>query len=158
VSHPCRAPTLAQLALLPALPGNDRPSRQAAAAAKALAQHACGRAALLDSGAEAALAAVVASRPGAWAPALAEALEVLRRPPERGPGPVAADAVPRLCSTCGARGSRDQPLKQCGACRGPERWCGAECQRRGWAGHKAVCLERRAAAAASAAAGSQGVV
>jgi hypothetical protein len=127
---------------------------------KALAQHACGRSALLAAGGEAALTAAAASRQGAVAAALAEALEVLRRPPEQGPEPVAAGPAPTVCAVCGASGSRARPLKLCGGCRGPERWCSAGCQRSSWAGHRAVCLERRAAAVAAAAAatGSQGTV
>jgi hypothetical protein len=38
-----------------------------------------------------------------------------------------------LCGLC-ARGSSARPLKWCAGCHGPERWCGAECQRSGWAG------------------------
>jgi hypothetical protein len=121
---------------------------------RALAQHACGRSALVAAGAEAALAAAPGTRQGSWAPALAEALEMLRRPPEHGAEPLVAGPAPHLCTVCGARGSRAQPLKSCAGCRGPERWCRAECQRASWAGHKAVCLERRAVAAAAAAAGS----
>jgi hypothetical protein len=133
------------------MPGNGRASCQVASVVKALAQHACGRLALVAAGAEAALpAAVGSSWQGAWAPALAEALEMLRRPPEHAPGPLAAGPAPRLCAACGASGSRARPLKQCGGCRGPERWCSAECQRSSWAGHRAVCLARRAAAAAAA--------
>jgi hypothetical protein len=135
------------------MPGNDETSCRTASAVKALAQHACGRSALAAAGAEAALAAAYQSRQGAWAAALADALETLLRPPEDGPGALAAAGPePRLCAVCGARGSRGRPLMQCGGCRGPERWCSAECQRRGWPGHKAVCRERRAAAAAEAAA------
>jgi hypothetical protein len=115
---------------------------------KALAQHACGHSALVAAGGEAALTAAAASRQGAVAAALAKALEMLRRPPEHAAGP----AAPRLCAACGERASRARPLQQCGGCHGPERWCGAECQRSSWAGHKAVCLERRAGAAAAAAA------
>jgi hypothetical protein len=136
--------------------------RNTAAAMRALARHACGRAALVAAGAEAALLAALAagSREGAVEPYLAEALEALRRPPEPGPGPaVDGPAAPRLCLVCGARGSRARPLKVCAGCRGPERWCSAECQRSSWAGHRAVCLERRAATTAAAAvAGSQGAV
>jgi hypothetical protein len=134
------------------MPGDDVPSWQAASAVKALAQHACGRAALLAAGAEAALTAAAASWQGPWAPALAEALEMLRRSPEHGPGPLVDSPTPRLCAVCGARRSRARPLKLCTGCRGPERWCSAECQRSSWAGHRAVCLERRAAAAATTAA------
>jgi hypothetical protein len=140
--------------------GNDDAACRAASAAKALAQHACGRSALIAAGAEGALTAAAASRRGAWAAALGEALEMLRRPPEVGPGPLADGPEPRLCSVCGARGSRARPLMRCTGCRGPERWCSAECQRISWPGHRAVCLERRAAAstAAAAPAGSQGAV
>jgi hypothetical protein len=138
--------------------GDDGASCWAAEAVKALTQHACGRAALLAAGAEAALAAAAGSRPGAWSAALAEALEVLRRPPEDGPGPLADGPAPRPCAACGAHGSRARPLKLCTGCRGPERWCSAECQRSSWAGHRAVCLERRAAAAAAEPAGSQRAV
>jgi hypothetical protein len=134
------------------MPGDDAAGRQAAATVRALAQHACGRSALVAAGAEAALAAAPGTRQGSWAPALAEALEMLRRPLEHGPGPLPAGHAPRLCSVCGARGSRARPLKQCGGCRGPERWCSAECQRASWAGHKAACLQMRAVAAAAAAA------
>jgi hypothetical protein len=158
LSNPCLLHTpFPQLALLPLLDGNDVPSCDVASAVRALAQHACGRAALVAADAEAALPAAAASRRGAWAPALAEALETLRRLPEHGPGSLAAGTVPRLCTVCGAPGSRGRPLKQCAGCRGPERWCSAECQRSSWAGHRAVCLERRgaAAAAAAAAAGSE---
>jgi hypothetical protein len=148
------------------MPGDDAAGRRAAAAVRALAQHACGRSALVAAGAEAALAAAPGTRQGSWAPALAEALEMLRGPPEHGParsgparGPLPAGPAPRLCSVCGARGSRARPLKQCGGCRGPERWCSAECQRSSWPGHKAACLQMRAlvaaAAAAAPAAGSQ---
>jgi hypothetical protein len=120
--------------------GEDSASSQAAAAVKALAQHACGRSALVAAGGEA-------------------ALEMLRRLPEHGAGPLAAGPAPQVCTACGALGSRARPLKLCSACRGPERWCSAECQRSSWAGHKAVCKERRAAAAsAAAAAGSQRAV
>jgi hypothetical protein len=132
------------------MPGNDVAARQAASAVVALARHTCGRSALATAGGEAALAAAYQSRQRAWAPALAEALEMLRRPPQDGPGPAAAGPEPRLCAVCGARGSRARPLKLCIGCRGPERWCSAECQRSSWAGHRAVCLERRAAAAAAA--------
>jgi hypothetical protein len=129
---PRRVPTLPQLAVLPAIRG--KAEAQVASAVKALVQHACGRSALAAAGAEAALAAAAESRQGAWAaPALAEALEMLRRRPEDGPGP-------------GPLGG------------GPERGCSTECQRSSWAGHRAVCLERRAEAAAAAAAGSQQVV
>jgi hypothetical protein len=159
------APTLPQLALLPAMRGDDDISYQitgrTAYAAKALAQHACGRAALLAAGADADGRGRVAaeSRQGAVAAALGEALEVLRRPPEHGPGPLAAGPAPRLCAACGARGSRARPLMRCTGCRGPERWCSAECQRISWPGHRAVCLERRAAASTAAApAGSQQAV
>jgi hypothetical protein len=137
-------PTLPQLAVLQVVHGNDAALREAAAAVKALAQHACGRSAL--AGAEAALTAAAGSRQGACAAALAKALEVLRRPPEPN-GPAS-----RLCTVCGARAS----LKRCAGCRGPERWCSAECQRSSWAGHRAVCLERRASAAAAAAAAASG--
>jgi hypothetical protein len=122
----------------------------AASSVKALAEHACGRSALAAAGAEAVLAAAAASR-GAWATSLTEALEVLRRPPQDGPGP-----APRLCDACGARGSRARPLQQCSGCHGPERWCSVECQRSSWAAHKVVCRERKAAVAAPA--GSQGAV
>jgi hypothetical protein len=159
LSRPRCAPTLPQLAVLPAMGGNDLESRQVALTVKALARHACGRLALVAAGAEAALAAAAASRQGAWAPALAEAVEVLRRPPEHGPGPLAAGPEPRLCTVCGVRRSRARPLKVCIGCRGPERWCSVECQRSSWAGHRAVCLARRAAAEAAAeAAGSERAV
>jgi hypothetical protein len=141
--------------------GDDEAACRAASAAKALARHACGRSALIAAGAEGVLAVAAAWRrePEAWAPALGEALEMLRRPPEDGPGPLAAGPEPRLCSVCGVRGSRARPLMRCTGCRGPERWCSAECQRSSWPGHKAACLERRAAAAVAAApAGSQGAV
>jgi hypothetical protein len=129
-------------------------SCQAAWAVKALAQHACGRSALVAAGAEAALAAAARPRQGGCAAALAEALEALRRPPEPGPGSLAAGPAPRLCTACGAPGSRARPLKLCVGCRGLVRWCSTECQRSSWAGHRRVCLERRAAAAAPAAAAS----
>jgi hypothetical protein len=140
------------------MPGNDAASCQAAQAVTALAQHTCGHSALLAARAEAALAAAAGSRQGAWAPALAEALEMLRRPPEHATGPAAAGPEPRLCAVCGARGSRARPLKLCNGCRGPERWCSAECQRSSWPGHRALCLERRAAAAAAAEEGSEQAV
>jgi hypothetical protein len=138
--------------------GDDVAACQAASAARALAQHACGRSALVAAGAEAALQAAPGTRQGSWAPALAEALEMLRRPAEHGPGPLAAGPAAKLCTVCGALGSRAEPLQRCGSCRGPERWCSAECQRSSWAGHKAVCLERRAVAAAAAPAGPQQAV
>jgi hypothetical protein len=137
------------------MPGNDTVSRLVASAVKALAQHACGRSALVAAGAEAALPAAAGWQQGPCAPALAEALEMLRRPPEHGPGPVAAGPAPRLCAFCGAHGSSAR-LKQCAGCRGPDRWCSAECQRSSWAAHRAVCLERRAAAASAAAAAPEG--
>jgi hypothetical protein len=129
------------------MPGSDEASCRTAAAVKALAQQSCGRSVLIAAGAEVVLTAAAESRQGAWSPALAEALEMLRRAPEGGPGPLAAGSEPQLCAVCGAPGSRDRPLKQCGGCRGPERWCSAQCQRGSWPGHKAVCQERRAAAA-----------
>jgi hypothetical protein len=141
--------------MLPEMAGGREATRRAASAVKALARHACGRAALLVEGAEAALAAAAGSQQGVWAPALAEALEMLRRPPEQGPGPATAGAAPRLCAVCGA-GASSARLKQCAGCRGLERWCSAECQRSSWAGHRAVCLERRAAAAAAEAAAAGG--
>jgi hypothetical protein len=136
------------------MPGDNAASVRVARAIEALAQHACGRSALVAAGAEAALVAAAALRPGGWARALAAALEMLP-PPEHGPGPFGARPGPQVCIACGALGSRARPLKQCSACRGPERWCSAECQRSSWAGHKAVCKERRAAASAAAAAGSE---
>jgi hypothetical protein len=142
--------------------GDDRASCKAAAAVTALASHACGRSALVEAGAEAALAAAAESWQEDWAPAaLAEALEqalelVRRPPPEQGAPPLAASPVARACATCGVPGSRARPLMRCAGCRGPERWCGAECQRSSWAGHRAVCLERRAAAAAAEAAAPAG--
>jgi hypothetical protein len=141
--------------VLPATRGNDDAACQVASAVKALARHACGRSALLAAGAEAALAAAAESWQEDWAPAalaeaLEQALELVRRPPEQGPEPLAASSAPRLCAACGAPGSRARPLMRCAGCRGPERWCSSECQRGSWAGHRAVCLERRAAAAAAA--------
>jgi hypothetical protein len=144
-----RVASLPQLALLPVMHADDEALLKAASAVKALAKHACGRSALIAAGAEAALPAAAGSQQGAWAPTLAEALEMLRRPPEHAPGPLPAGSASRLCTACGARRSRARPLKMCGSCRGPERWCSAECQRSSWAGHKTVCLERRAAAAAA---------
>jgi hypothetical protein len=125
--------------------GKEAALCRAASIVRDLARHERGRSALAAAGAEAALAAAAGLGQGAWAPALAEALGMLRRPPEHASGP-----APRLCTVCGAQGSSARPLKQCGGCRGPERWCSAECQRSGWAGHRAVCLERRAAAAEAA--------
>jgi hypothetical protein len=82
--------------------------------------------------------------------------------------PVLADAVPavtddsprcEVCGDCAAPGPLGawprpgcRALMVCGGCRGPERWCSKECQRKSWLeGHREVCKQRQAAAAAAAA-------
>jgi hypothetical protein len=77
-------------------------------------------------------------------------------PPRDGPPPgldgtSPQPATPPVCIACGAAPAPGRRLQQCGACWGPERWCGAACQRATWAAHKAECRERTAGAAAAAA-------
>jgi hypothetical protein len=78
-----------------------------------------------------------------------------REPPGDGPPP-GLEGVPPLqrgpaaCVACGEEAPPGRTLLQCSACRGPERWCGATCQRATWAAHKRECRQRTAAGAAPA--------
>jgi hypothetical protein len=141
-------------------------------------RHAAGRAALLSlDGATAALEAGMArlraaplerdraerARREELCGVIAAALGRLRDPRARQEhGPPPADApqpgsdgvvplggLPVVCIACGSAPAPGRPLQQCGACRGPERWCGAACQRATWAAHKPECRERTAGAAAA---------
>jgi hypothetical protein len=98
------------------------------------------------------------ARTAAWPDvvrAASEVLEDLREPPPADARP-AADADASKCAVCGKRAAAmpgGRPLMRCSGCRGPERWCSKECQRASWlGGHREVCRQRQAAAAASAAA------
>jgi hypothetical protein len=148
--------------------------------------HAAGRAALLSvRGAAAALEAELArlracplprhapelARFEAFRSAIAAALRRLRdprarqehEPPGDGPPPdsdgtAPLRGLPVVCIACGAAPSPGRQLAQCGACRGPERWCSVACQRKSWATHKLECRVRteRAAPPAGAQAGAGG--
>jgi hypothetical protein len=86
-------------------------------------------------------------------------LDEIRQPPPGDAQPAAAadDAAPQ-CAVCGKRAAATpggRPLMRCGGCRGPEHWCGKECQRAHWVeGHREVCRQRQAAAAAAAPSGT----
>jgi hypothetical protein len=104
------------------------------------------------------------ARPATWADveeAASEVLEGIRRPPPADGRPAAADGTPQcaLCGKLGAAMPGGRPLMCCGGCRGPERWCSKECQRASWlGGHRELCKQRQAAAAAAAPAGPRCIV
>jgi hypothetical protein len=135
---------------------------QAAAAAEVLAQHAAGHAALRSAGAEAALSRLAPEHAdhGSWvdpSDSVALALAALRAPAPSAPPPAGEGglqagftvatyaAAPTSCVACGAPAAPGRPLRACGACHGPERWCGVACQRASWPAHKRTCSARRAA-------------
>jgi hypothetical protein len=120
--------------------------------------------ALVAAGTEAAVQALLAAGPAsnvraaAWTDveaAASEVLENIRQPPPAAVRPAGA-AEARQCGVCGKHAAAmpgGGPLKRCGGCRGPERWCSTECQRTSWlGGHREACAQRQAAAAAAAAA------
>jgi hypothetical protein len=88
------------------------------------------------------------TRPAAWPDVQSTASKILvdirKSPPAHAP----------QCCVCGKRAvdmPGGGPLKRCGGCRGPERWCSKECQRASWlAGHREACTQRKAAAVAPA--------
>jgi hypothetical protein len=160
--------------------------RQFALSAMSVATtHAAGRTALLSAGGAAAALEAELAQPSS-APLLrrrgeratlegvrASASDALRRlrdprarleheppgdaPPPGADGTAALRGWPVVCIACGAEPSPGRPLKHCSACRGPERWCGAACQRATWAAHKPECRQRTAGeAAAGAPAGAGG--
>jgi hypothetical protein len=127
-----------------------------------LAAHAAGHAALRSAGAEAALSRLAAARGvggGRLDPrrGAAEALAALRGPAPTAPLAAGMSGVPIIetvttfdgrpaCVACGAAPAPGRPLMVCSACRGPERWCSAACQRASWPAHKGACRQRAAGA------------
>jgi hypothetical protein len=128
-----------------------------------LVGHAAGHAALRSAGAEAALSRLAPADQGVGGGrfdarrAAAEALAALRGPAPTAPLAAGTSGVPingavtrsvtvPTCVACGAAAAPGRQLMMCGACRGPERWCGAACQRASWPAHKSACRQRTAGA------------
>jgi hypothetical protein len=163
---PTASDTLArtQVSLLRA-PLPDELRRDVLAAVSGVAVYAEARRALVAAGAEAAVEALLAGGAAAlptpladdtieWADverAAHQALQAIREPALANPRPAAAADAPQ-CAVCGKRAAATpggRQLMRCAGCRGPERWCSKECQRESWlGGHREVCRQRQAAAAA----------
>jgi hypothetical protein len=138
------------------------PQEETMAAVIFLARHAAGHAALRSAGAEAALSRLATARAvrrGRFDPRpfAAEALAALRGPAPTASLAAGTSGVPIMetvtryvcapaCIACGAAAAPARPLMMCGACRGPERWCSAACQRASWPAHKGACRQRAAGA------------